>query len=78
MHLTPATQQRAEIQCVVVVSLVVDEKGDPQDVVVVRHLGHGLDESAVAAVTQYRFKPSTLQGVPVATKVNVEVNFRNY
>jgi TonB family protein len=63
---------------VVVVSLIVDEQGYPQRVVVVRHQGMGLDEKAVEAVKQYRFKPAMLQGVPVSVEVNIEVNFKIY
>jgi periplasmic protein TonB len=59
-----------------VVSLIVDAQGNPQRVQVLRPLGKGLDEKAVAAVRQYRFKPATLQGKPVAVELNIEVNFR--
>jgi periplasmic protein TonB len=70
--------RRAKYQGVCVVSLVVDAQGNPQRVQVVRHLGMGLDEKAVEAVKQYRFKPATLQGKPVPVEVNIEVNFRIY
>jgi periplasmic protein TonB len=70
--------RRAKFQGVCVVSLVVDAQGNPQRVQVVRHLGMGLDQRAVAAVRQYRFKPATLQGKPVPVEVNIEVNFRIY
>lgn len=49
-----------------------------QRVHAVGHLGMGLDEKAVAAVKQYKFKPATLQGRPVPVEVNVEVDFRIY
>jgi periplasmic protein TonB len=70
--------RRAKYQGVCVVSLVVDAQGNPQRVAVVRHLGMGLDEKAVEAVKQYKFKPATLQGKPVPVEVNIEVNFRIY
>jgi periplasmic protein TonB len=70
--------RRAKFQGVCVVSLVVDAQGNPQRVLVVRHLGMGLDQKAVEAVRHYRFKPATLQGKPVAVEVNIEVNFRIY
>jgi TonB family protein len=70
--------RRAKFQGVCVVSLVVDAKGNPQRVEVIRHLGMGLDQKAIAAVKQYKFKPATLQGKPVPVEVNVEVNFRIY
>lgn len=34
-----------------------------------------LDEEAIKAVRQYRFKPSTFQGKPVPVELTVEVNF---
>ncbi len=70
--------RRAKYQGVCVVSLIVDAQGNPQRVQVVRHLGMGLDEKAVEAVKQYRFKAATLQGKPVPVEVNIEVNFRIY
>jgi periplasmic protein TonB len=70
--------RRAKYQGVCVVSLVVDAQGNPQRVQVVRHLGMGLDEKAVEAVKQYKFKAATLQGKPVPVEVNIEVNFRIY
>src|ERR1700678_888218 len=70
--------RRAKYQGVCVVSLIVDAQGNPQRVQVVRHLGMGLDEKAVEAVKQYKFKPATLQGKPVPVEVNIEVNLRIY
>ncbi len=35
----------------------------------------GLDEQAVAAVRQYRFKPATLDGKPVPVDLYIDVNF---
>jgi periplasmic protein TonB len=70
--------RRAKFQGVCVVSLVVDAQGNPQRVQVVRHLGMGLDQKAVDAVKQYRFKPATFQGKPVPVEVNIEVTFRIY
>ena len=43
---------------------------------VVRGLGHGLDESAVAAANQMRFKPAQRNGVPVDLTAIVHVVFQ--
>ena len=59
----------------VAVSLIVDEQGMPQKVHVSRGVGNGLDEKAVEAVKQYRFKPAMENGQPVAVYLYVEVNF---
>ena len=66
----------AKFQGMCIVAVIVDENGMPQNVHVVRPLGKGLDEKAVEAVKQYRFKPAMYQGHPVPVQVNIEVNFR--
>ena len=60
----------------VVIALTVDEHGLPQDVRVKRGLGSGLDEKAVEAVRQYKFRPAMRDGVPVATHLLINVNFK--
>jgi TonB family protein len=62
----------------VLISLVVDEKGLPQNVQVARPAGHGLDAKAVEAVRQYRFWPAKRNGVPVKVQITVDVNFQIY
>lgn len=61
---------------VVLLTLIVDRQGLPQNVHVLRGVGMGLDENAVKAVQQYRFKPAMEGGKPVAVALNVEVNFQ--
>lgn len=70
--------RRAKYQGVCVVQLIVDKQGNPQHIQVVRALGMGLDEKAIEAVKQYKFKPAYYQGKPVPVIINVEVNFRIY
>ena len=73
-----AKARSKKYQGICVLGLIVDKDGHPQDVHVVRKLGMGLDEKAVEAVQQYRFKPAYYQGHPVPVRVNVEVNFKIY
>jgi periplasmic protein TonB len=70
--------RRAKYTGIVVVSLIVDAQGNPQHVSVVRRLGMGLDEKAIEAVRQYKFKPAMYQGKAVPVEVNIEVNFQIY
>jgi TonB family protein len=70
--------RRAKYQGVCVVGLIVDPTGNPQHVRIVRPLGMGLDEKALAAVREYKFKPAMLKGKAVAVEVDIEVNFRIY
>jgi len=62
----------------VAIQLIVDTNGNPQNIQVVRHLGMGLDEKAIEAVRQYKFKPAMYQGHPVAVRVVIDVNFHLY
>jgi protein TonB len=59
----------------VLVDLIVDEQGNPTHVRVARGVGLGLDEKAVDAVRQYRFKPATRDGKPVKVELSIEVRF---
>ena len=68
--------RKAKLSGNVIVGLTVDAAGKPQNVHITRGLGNDLDEKAVEAVQQYRFKPATKDGEPVAVALNVEVNFK--
>jgi TonB family protein len=61
---------------IVLVNLIVDTNGLPRNVHVLRGVGMGLDETAVAAVKQYTFQPAMENGKPVPVELNVEVNFQ--
>jgi TonB family protein len=65
----------ARLQGTVVLEVVVHKDGTVDVVRVVRSLGLGLDEQAVKAVKQWRFKPGTRDGQPVDVYLNMEVNF---
>ena len=68
--------RKAKFMGVVTVTLIVNTQGLPQDVHVIRGVGMGLDDKAVEAVRQYKFKPAMENGHPVPVRVNVEVNFQ--
>ena len=68
--------RRQKVSGTVLVHLVVDEHGMPEDVRVLRGVGHGLDEKSVEAVRQYRFKPAMRNGTPVKVEITVVVTFR--
>jgi TonB family protein len=67
-----------DFQAVSTVGLVVDAQGLPQDICLKKPAGYKLDEQAVKAVRQYRFKPATKDGTPVAVRIVVAVNFKTY
>jgi periplasmic protein TonB len=68
--------RKAKFMGVVTVNIVVDQHGMPQNVRLVRGVGMGLDENAMKAVKEYRFKPAMENGKPVAVQMNVVVTFQ--
>ena len=68
--------RRAKFMGVVTINLIVDTAGRPQNAHVIRGVGMGLDEKALEAVRQYRFKPAMENGHPVPVQVNIEVQFQ--
>jgi protein TonB len=68
--------RKAKVAGNVLVYLQVDATGHPTHVRVLKGIGLGLDEKAVEAVRQYKFKPAMENGKPVAVEMNVEVNFQ--
>jgi TonB family protein len=61
---------------VVLVRLVVDEHGNPQNICLQKSLGLGLDANAARAVAQYKFAPGTRDGEAVPDRITVEVNYK--
>ena len=70
--------RKAKFSGDVQVYLIVDEKGLPTHVRVVRGAGMGLDEKAVEAVRQYRFKPAMQDGKVVKVDLYINVRFEIY
>jgi hypothetical protein len=57
----------------IVVSMIVDETGTPNDLKIVESADPTANLSVLAAVAQYRFKPGTLSNQPTAVPVNLEI-----
>jgi TonB family protein len=68
-------ERRSRFNGTVLVSLMVDEAGLPQNVKVVHGVRQDLDQKAVQAVQQYRFKPAMRNGIPVKVDLTIDVNF---
>jgi TonB family protein len=79
--------RKSKINGMTLVSLTVDQQGNPINVHIGRSIADAvdkkhrkaaltLDENALEAVKTYRFAPATFEGKPVAVELNVEVNFR--
>ena len=65
----------AKLEGSVLLSVVIDAAGLPGDIHVDRPLGLGLDESAIENIRQWKFRPGSKAGAPVAVRANEEVFF---
>lgn len=60
----------------VTLDLIVAKNGSVNDIRVVKGVDKDIDQSAVDAVTQWKFFPGTFQGNPVDVELTVTVNFQ--
>ncbi len=67
--------RRVRYQGVSSLQIVVDAQGNVQRARVLHPIGMGLDQKAIEAVKQYKFKPAMLQGRAVPVEVNIEISF---
>jgi TonB family protein len=58
--------------------MILGPDGRPQKLKIQRALGMGLDEKALEAVKQWRFEPAKKDGVPVAVRIQIDVDFHLY
>ena len=71
----PADARNAGLSGVVILEATIDPEGAVSDVQIVRSVT-GLDEAAIAAVRQWRYTPTWLNGEPVPVIMTVTVNFQ--
>lgn len=67
--------RRARLEGVVILRAIISRTGLVQDLSVVKPLGLGLEDAAVAAVENWRFEPATLDGEPIDVIYRVTVRF---
>jgi protein TonB len=72
----PEIARLAGIEGRVMVSFVIDEKGNVLNPVVVRGIGGGCDEAAVNAVKKAKFVPGMQRGMPVRVRFTLPITFR--
>jgi TonB family protein len=70
---------KAKYQGVVTLVAIITADGRATDIQVVKGLGLGLDEKAIAAVRTWRFKPALgPNGKPAPVRQIIEVTFHLY
>jgi TonB family protein len=70
-----AEAKKKKIEGTVTLAIVVDKNGDVVEAKVVKGLGYGLDENAVIAVKEWKYKPAEKDGEPIAVRMEVTVDF---
>jgi periplasmic protein TonB len=70
--------RKARITGICVVRVTVDVDGKPRDPEVTKSLDPGLDQEALKAVMQYRFKPAMRGAQPVPVRIALEISFKLY
>jgi TonB family protein len=68
--------RKAQINGIVIIEAIIGRDGVVKDARVIKPLPFGLDQAALDAVKQWKFKPGTLNGQPVDVVFNLTVNFR--
>lgn len=71
----PQIARMAGIEGRVVVQVTIDEEGRPIHPVVLRGIGGGCDEAAVAAIMNVRFTPGRQRGRAVRVQYSITVHF---
>ncbi len=72
----PPLALQARVGGIVLLRVLVSEKGLPQEISVVREGRAGLTEAAVRAVKEWTFQPAVKDGVPVKTWISVPIPFQ--
>jgi TonB family protein len=73
VDLTPAELAEKPAVTNVVVRTIVDENGVPRDVAIAQSAGAAVDRQAIAAVSQYRFAPATLDNKATWASVSIAI-----
>jgi TonB family protein len=76
VDLTPADAAETPAVSKVVVRAIVDENGIPRNVSIVQSAGPVVDRGAIAAVSQYRFKPATVDNQPTWATVSIAIKIQ--
>ena len=67
---------RANVQGEVLLKTVINEKGEPTNIRVVKSLEESLDKEAVNALARWVFEPGRRNGDPVRVEVDVLLSFK--
>jgi periplasmic protein TonB len=72
----PPEARKNHIEGKVVLALTIEKTGTTRDIRVLSSPDQALTDSAIAAVSGWRYRPYQLNGSPVEVQSTVEVNFK--
>lgn len=72
----PKLARKAGIEGTVFVQFIVNKKGIPTHIHVVRGIGGGCDQAAINAIKKARFTPGMQRGRPVPVRMSIPVRFQ--
>jgi len=72
----PDIAKLAGVEGRVTVQFVVNERGEVENPIVMRGIGAGCDEAALAAVRDAKFTPGMQRGEPVKVRMTLPVTFK--
>jgi TonB family protein len=67
---------RADVNATVEAKVIFRASGEIGDIEIIRWAGFGLEDAAIQAIRQLKFKPATRNGQPVSTRAVIRYNFR--
>jgi TonB family protein len=70
--------RKKKLNGTVILALVVGTDGRPRDITIKQSPSADLNQSAIAALKQWKFTPGTKDGQPVPVALDVEMSFRLY
>ncbi len=72
----PEIARIAEIEGKVIVRVLIDKKGNPTEIELLKGIGGGCDEEAVKAIAATRFTPGRQLDKPVKVRMTIPIIFR--
>lgn len=72
----PEKAKKADIEGLVIVQFVVNEKGEVENPKVIRGIGGGCDEEALRVIKLAKFNPGKQRGTPVRVQFSIPVYFK--
>ena len=72
----PTDAKAAGLTGMVILEAIIDTQGRVRQATVLRHVSPSIDQAALAAVNQWVYAPTLLNGVPVEVVFTLTVNFQ--